>query len=229
MDDADYAREMFRRQGREVPPYVSEDDLRQFGRKYRNASFDATRGLDAAGYNRPGEPRSGFFSGTVDDYGDAGAAVGRREREVQPDKIDLLTLGLGSKRPTPPQPDMKQALGMNDLPQRLPNVADVQARLKQKKLMEMLAKQGGMNMQMADDTLQGNQDALQARRNGIQSKVYDDIGDYARQKQAQELKQRYQPEPEPAGDELSAPPMVDAPDEDLDDESLQRLAAMAGE
>lgn len=64
---------------------------------------------------------------------------------------------------------------------------------------------------------------------GIQSKVYDDIGKYARSKMAGELKQKYLPEPEP---ELAAAPTLAAPEpdaDDLDEESLQRLAAMAGE
>lgn len=115
---------------------------------------------------------------------------------------------------------------------RMPTPADVQARLRQKRLMEGLGRQGELNTQMADQFANENQAALQGARPAnrefdVQSKVYDDIGKYARSKMAGELKQKYLPEPEP-----TPPPLLEAPagpEDDLDEESLQRLAAMAGE
>ena len=120
---------------------------------------------------------------------------------------------------------------------RMPTAADVQARLRNKRLMEMLGRQGEMNNQMADQTLNENRAALQGARPksfDVQSKVYDDIAKYARSKQAGELKQRYLPDEEDPGlapdDALREGGDPAEPDaDDLDEESMNRLAAMAEE
>lgn len=64
-----------------------------------------------------------------------------------------------------------------------------------------------------------------SREDAARAKVYGDIQNYARSKMAGELRQKYCPDEDEAPVQAAAP----AEQDQLDEESLQRLAAMAGE
>lgn len=60
----------------------------------------------------------------------------------------------------------------------------------------------------------------------VKNRIYDEILQFAESRQADGFKKKYHPEPEaPVEPELEAAPESD----ELDQESLSRLAAMAGE